>query len=43
MMGQKNQTTLTILKKTFDWTYSVYGNIDELLPVDAWEPLGKLT
>ena len=26
---------------TFDWTYSVYGNVKELLPSDAPEPLGN--
>jgi hypothetical protein len=25
----------------YDWTYSVYGNVEELLPVGAPEPLGK--
>ena len=25
----------------FDWTYSVYGNVQELLPDDMPEPLGK--
>jgi hypothetical protein len=24
-----------------DWTYSVYGNVEEFLPVGAPEPLGK--
>jgi hypothetical protein len=24
-----------------DWTYSVYGNVEELLPVETPEPLGK--
>ena len=26
---------------TYDWTYSVYGNVMELLPTDAPEPLGN--
>ena len=26
---------------TFDWSYSVYGNVKELLPTDAPEPLGN--
>ena len=25
----------------FDWTYSVYGHVEEMLPHDAPEPLGK--
>ena len=25
----------------FDWTYSVYGNVEEILPDDMPEPLGK--
>jgi hypothetical protein len=25
----------------YDWTYSVYGTVEELLPVDAPEPLGN--
>jgi hypothetical protein len=25
----------------YDWTYTVYGNVKELLPKDAPEPLGK--
>ena len=25
----------------YDWTYSVYGKVEELLPVDAPEPLGN--
>jgi hypothetical protein len=25
----------------YDWTYTVYGKIKELLPKDAHEPLGK--
>ena len=25
----------------FDWTYSVYGNVQEILPDDMPEPLGK--
>jgi hypothetical protein len=24
-----------------DWTYSVYGKVEELLPIDAPEPLGN--
>ena len=26
----------------FDWTYSVYGNVQEILPDDMPEPLGKV-
>ena len=26
---------------TFDWTYSVYGNVKELIPTNAPEPLGN--
>jgi hypothetical protein len=25
----------------YDWTYTVYGKVEELLPVDAPEPLGN--
>jgi hypothetical protein len=25
----------------YDWTYTVYGNVEEFLPVDAPEPLGN--
>ena len=25
----------------YDWTYSVYGNVQEVLPDDMQEPLGK--
>ena len=28
-------------ENTFDWSYSVYGKVKELLPTDAPEPLGK--
>ena len=28
-------------EKDFDWTYSVYGNVQEILPDDMPEPLGK--
>jgi hypothetical protein len=28
-------------EQDFDWAYSVYGNIQEILPKDAPEPLGK--
>ena len=27
--------------QNFDWTYSVYGNVQEILPDDMPEPLGK--
>jgi hypothetical protein len=28
-------------ENTYDWTYTVYGKVEELLPVDASEPLGN--
>jgi hypothetical protein len=28
-------------ENSYDWTYSVYGNVKELLPTDAPELLGK--
>ena len=29
------------IDQDFDWTYSVYGNVQEILPDDMPEPLGK--
>jgi hypothetical protein len=28
-------------ENAYDWTYSVYGNVKEILPTDAPEPLGN--
>ena len=40
----RTETTLTIpfyLIKNFDWTYSVYGNVHEILPDVKPDPLGE--
>ena len=31
-----------LLDQDFDWTYSVYGNVQEILPDDMPEPLCKV-
>jgi hypothetical protein len=31
----------TLPEEQYDWSYSVYGNVNELVPQDAPEPLGK--
>ena len=36
-----NLTIPFYLIKIFDWTYSVYGNVQEILPDDMPDPLGK--
>ena len=36
-----NLTTLSYQNKIFDWTYSVYGDVHEILPDHMPEPLGK--
>ena len=36
-----NLTIPSYLTKDFDWTYSVYGNVQEILPDDMSEPLGE--
>ena len=32
--------TIFLHDKDFDWTYSVYGNVQEILPDDMPDPLG---
>jgi hypothetical protein len=32
---------LDLPAKAYDWTYTVYGKVEELLPVDAPGPLGN--
>ena len=36
-----NLTILFLPDQDFNWTYSVYGNVQEILPDDMPEPLGK--
>ena len=36
-----NLTIPSYLTKDFDWTYSVYGIVQEILPDDMSEPLGE--
>ena len=38
-LGLNNLTIPSFLIKIFDWTYSVYSDVHEILPDDMPEPL----